>query len=97
MFFLVYADVNVKNLGGFHQSNNGIGDLIIDPFAIGWHWGGWHMVAGVDMYLPTGSYDKNDLANIGRNYVTLEPLLVFTCLNPEGYEFPMKTMLSYNF
>lgn len=95
--FLAYADVNVKNLGGNHQRNKGMGDLIINPFAIGWHLGNWNVVAGVDMYLPTGSYDKKSLANIGRNYITLEPLVVFTYLSSDGYEFSMKTMFSRNF
>lgn len=95
--FLVYADVNVKNVGGNSQRQRGMGDLIIDPFALGWHVGDWHFVAGVDIYLPTGSYDKKDLANIGRNYVTLEPLVGFTYRNLAGYEFSMKTMFDYNF
>ncbi|MGO4003379.1 SphA family protein [Pseudomonas fluorescens] len=95
--FLVYADVNVKNLAGNSQRQRGIGDLIIDPIAIGWHLGNWNVVVGVDMYLPTGNYDKNDLANIGRNYVTLEPLVDFTYLNDQGYEFSMKTMFGFNF
>ena len=94
---VVYADVNIKNLGGASQHKGGMGDLIIDPLAIGWHFGNWNFAAGVDFYLPTGSYDKNDLANIGRNYVTVEPVVLFTYLNSAGYEFTMKTMYDYNF
>lgn len=95
--FLVYADVNVKNLAGNSQRKGGMGDLIIDPFALGWHFGDWNFVVGVDFFLPTGSYKKNDLSNIGRNYVSIEPLVGFTYLNASGYEFSMKTMFDYNF
>lgn len=95
--FLVYADVNVKNLNGGRQRQGGIGDFIFDPIALGWHFGNWHVITGVDLYLPTGNYDKNDLANVGRNYLTIEPLVDFTYLNPAGYEFSMKTMFDYNF
>ncbi len=95
--FLVYADVNVKNLAGNSQRRSGMGDLIVDPFALGWKFGNWNVVAGLDIFLPTGSYDKHDLANIGRNYVTLQPLLGVTYLNAAGYEFSMKTMFDYNF
>ncbi|WP_028239621.1 SphA family protein [Stutzerimonas azotifigens] len=95
--FLVYADVDVKNLGGASQNHGGMGDFIFNPLAIGWHYGNWHWVAGVDVYLPTGRYDKDDLANVGRNYVTLEPLFGFTYRNPAGYEFSMKTMFDHNY
>lgn len=95
--FLVYADVDVKNLNGGHQQKRGVGDFIFDPIALGWHFGNWHVITGVDVYVPTGSYNKNDLANAGRNYLTLEPVVAFTYLNPAGYEFSMKTMFDYNF
>lgn len=95
--FLVYADVNVKNLGGAHQQREGMGDFIFDPLAIGWHAGNWHWVTGVDIYLPTGRYDSDALANPGRHYTTLEPLFGVTYLDPAGYEFSIKTMFDYNF
>jgi hypothetical protein len=94
--FLVYADVNVKNLAGSSQHRGGMGDFIFDPLAIGWHQGDWHWLTGLDIYLPTGSYDKANLANSGRHYTTLEPLFGFTYRNAAGYEFSMKTMFDYN-
>ena len=95
--FLVAADVDVNFGGGNRQARAGMGDFIFDPLAIGWHSGNWHWIVGMDIYLPTGRYDKTQLANIGRNYVTLEPLFAFTYRNPEGYEFSMKSMFDHNY
>ncbi len=95
--FLVAADVDVNLGAGGRQSRAGMGDFIFDPLAIGWHSGNWHWIVGMDIYLPTGRYDKNELANIGRNYVTLEPLFAFTYRNAAGYEFSMKTMFDHNY
>ena len=94
--FLVAANVDVNFGGGNRQDRAGMGDFIFDPIAIGWHAGNWHWIAGVDIYLPTGRYDKNELANMGRNYVTIEPVFDFTYRNPAGYEFSMKTMFDHN-
>lgn len=95
--FLVAANVDVNFGGGNRQDRAGMGDFIFDPIAIGWHAGNWHWIAGVDVYLPTGRYDKNQLANMGRNYVTIEPVFDFTYRNPAGYEFSMKTMFDHNY
>ncbi|NYT71990.1 transporter [Halomonas sp. QX-2] len=94
---LVAADVDVNMGSGAQQNRSGMGDFIFNPLAIGWHSGNWHWIAGMDIYLPTGRYDRDALANIGRNYVTLEPLFAFTYRNPKGYEFSMKTMFDHNF
>lgn len=95
--FLVAADVDVNLGASGRQDRAGMGDFIFSPLAIGWHSGNWHWIAAVDFYLPTGRYDKNDLANIGRNYATIEPLFAFTYRNPEGYELSMKTMFDHNY
>lgn len=95
--FLVAADVDVNLGAGGRQARAGMGDFIFDPLAIGWHSGNWHWIVGMDIYAPTGRYDKDQLANIGRNYVTLEPLFAFTYRNAAGYEFSMKTMFDHNY
>ncbi|WP_437880338.1 SphA family protein [Pseudomonas sp. LRF_L74] len=95
--FLVAADVDVDMGAGGRQDRAGLGDFIFDPLAIGWHSGNWHWIVGLDIYLPTGRYDKDELSNIGRNYVTLEPLFAFTYRNAAGYEFSMKTMFDHNY
>lgn len=94
--FLITADAEIT-LGGGHDTQRGVGDLIIDPFLLGWHKGDWHVATGVDIYIPIGSYKKTDLANIGRNYVTVQPIVSTTYLNQQGYEVSTKWMYDYNF
>jgi hypothetical protein len=53
---------------------NGIGDITLLPFMLGW-------TNGTDLkydlrlgaYAPTGEYDAGHLANVGKNYWTFEP------------------------
>lgn len=78
------------------QSRAGLGDIIIDPFILSWHTKNWHFATGLDIYLPTGRYDKNDLANISRNYFTFEPIFAFTYLSDSGYEVSSKFMYDFN-
>lgn len=95
--FLTYADVNIKNLGGSSQHKGGLSDVIIDPFILGWHFGNFHLITAVDFYLPVGHYNRNDLANAGRNYYTVEPVVDFTYLTEGGFEVSAKTMYDHNF
>ncbi|MCG6941815.1 MAG: transporter [Thiohalocapsa sp.] len=74
----------------------GLGDIIVDPFILGWHGKDWHVTTGVDIYLPTGAYDKDWLANIGRNYWTFEPIFAFTYLNQAGFEASAKLMYDFS-
>lgn len=94
--FLVYADVDLE-LGGAEDRLKGAGDLIVDPFLLGWHSGNWHWATGLELVLPVGAYDKRRLVNVGRNYATVQPVFAFTYLNPQGYELSMKWMFDYNF
>ena len=94
--FVISADAEIQ-LGGTQDSKRGVGDLIVDPFLLGWHVGNWHVATGLDIYIPIGSYKKTALANIGRNYITLQPVLATTYLNPQGYEISSKWMYDYNF
>lgn len=95
--FVPLMNVNVKTstpLG--NDSKTGLGDIIVDPFIISWHGKNWHAATGVDIYIPTGSYNKNDLANIGRNYWTFEPIVAGTYLTDNGFEVSAKLMYDIN-
>lgn len=78
------------------QSKTGIGDIIIDPLVLSWHSKNWHFATGVDIYIPTGQYDKNRLANVGRNYWTFEPIIAFTYLSDNGFDVSSKIMYDIN-
>ncbi len=78
------------------QDRTGLGDIIIDPFILSWHSKNWHFATGLDIYIPTGRYDKYDLANIGRNYWTFEPIFAFTYQSDSGFEVSSKFMYDFN-
>jgi len=99
------------NLGGYvllplvHMSadttfgsgtKSGFGDMTVAPF-VSWHFGkNLHMASAVDINIPTGAYDKNEIANIGRNYWTIEPVLAVTYLADNGMEVSAKFMYDFN-
>lgn len=72
----------------------GLGDIVIDPLIIGWHFPpDWHLTVGVDIYLPTGKYSKsNPTDSVGANYYSFEPIFAFTYLNQGGFEASAKLM-----
>lgn len=96
---LVNVDVSRRVVAAAPEvsdSNFGLGDVIFDPFILGWHGKEWHVTTGIDIYAPTGKFDADDLANIGRNYWTFEPILAFTYLSAGGVEASIKLMYDFN-
>jgi hypothetical protein len=80
------------DLGG-RNSRVAVGDLIVDPLILGWHRERWSAVAGLDVALPTGHFDKNDpRVSIGANYFSFEPVFAFTVSPREGWETSAKLM-----
>ncbi|MCX8030703.1 MAG: transporter [Thermodesulfovibrionales bacterium] len=93
--FIPIVNVDVSLPFG-SQSKTGIGDIIIDPFILSWHTKNWHFATGIDIFIPTGSYDKNRLANIGRNYWTFETIFAFSYLSDNGLDLSAKFMYDIN-
>lgn len=94
--FLPVVDLKVDMMGR-SQHRFGIGDIIVNPFILGWNRGDWNFIATMDIFVPTGRYKKDDLANIGRNYWTFEPVFAFTYANPQGGpEVSAKIMYDFN-
>jgi hypothetical protein len=89
-------NVDVNSSVGVSGNKFGLGDIIVDPVVLSWHGKNWHAATGVDIYMPTGSYDKNDFANVGRNYWTFEPILAGTYVTDSGYEASAKLMYDIN-
>lgn len=98
--FILALDVDVSFnhpfLGSVSDDKTAFGDIIVDPFVLGWHAGPFHWAAGLDVYLPVGSYDEDDIANTGRNYWTFEPVFAFTYLDKRGIEVSSKFMYDIN-
>ena len=91
---LVKMDVHRSPFG--HGSEEGLGDIIVDPFILTWHGKNWHALTGVDIYCPTGEYDRNRPAKIGRNYWTFEPVVAGTYITDSGVELSAKFMYDFN-
>ena len=94
---LVYQDVDMTTPGGPRgEVRWGLGDIIVDPIILGWHWKNFHIIAALDIFVPSGSYDKGHLANAGRNYWTFEPIFAATFLSDSGIEVSGKFMYDFN-
>jgi hypothetical protein len=90
---IVHIDVEATP-GKDHRA--GLGDIIVDPFILGWHFKNFHIVTGPDIFIPTGNYNKNRLANTSRNYWTFEPVLALTYLADNGIELSGKFLYDIN-
>ena len=93
--FVPLVSLDVKTPGGKYQ-NFGLGDIIVDPFIVGWHKPPFHWVVCMDTYIPVGKYHEGSQANIGRNYWTFEPAAGVTYLNEGGQEASVKLMYDFN-
>lgn len=92
------ASLNINPGPGeiFNERDTGLGDIVIDPFLVSWHSKNLHQVIGLDIILPTGSYDKKTQVNVGRNYFTFEPIYAVTYISDSGWEASSKFMYDFN-
>lgn len=75
---------------GQNDSATQFADLLITPFAAGYHFSATdHISFSMPIYLPTGAYDKDRLANAGQNTYTFMPTVAFTHLDGKGGEFSL--------
>ena len=78
---------------------NGIGDILLYPFLLGWTGLNGDLKYDVRMgvYAPTGSYEKGKLANVGKNYWTFEPLVSFSYMSSKiGLEVSAYAGMDFN-
>ncbi len=89
--------VNLKvSAFGLSQTKNGLGDVTIGS-AVAWHHSpSLHSVGGANLVLPTGGYKTTDLANIGRNYWSVQPTYAVTLVNSSGLNADAKVTLNFN-
>ena len=85
------------SVAGTHQTRTGLGDITVSPVVLGWHGTRRHVVAALDVNIPSGRYDPQDIANIGRNHWSVEAVLAGTHLDPAGLEVSAKLMYNINF
>ena len=93
----VKGNVQVGPVTGIRRDTaNGIGDIEILPFMLGWKQGDLSYAATFGIYAPTGGFEEGKLANVGKNYWTFEPGLSVSWLSSKigtevslfaGYDF----------
>lgn len=83
------VDLTVRAAGA-KDSRTGIGDITVGG-GIGWHHSqNLHSIALVDVIAPTGSYDKNRLANIGKNRWAADIAYILSYVDPKGFNGDIK-------
>lgn len=73
-----------------------IGDTSFAPILLGWHGKTVHQTAGVESFLPTGRYDKNEPVNAGRNYYQIAPFYALSWFPNEHWESSAKLRYAIN-
>ncbi len=79
-----YREGHIQKAGG--GDLGGLSDIILMPLIMAWNLGECHIVVSPLVFLPTGYYNPDVLANLGMNYVTFDGNVAFTWLSPKGYE-----------
>jgi hypothetical protein len=86
------------DVAGTDSRKRGLGDIIVTALALGYHHSAkLHSVAALDVVTPSGSYDRNRLANPGRNYWAVEPVYTASHIDPAGWNWDVKLMYDFNF
>ena len=83
------VDLTVRG-GGRKENKTGIGDITVGA-GVGFHHSEkLHSVALVDVIMPTGSYDKDRMANIGKNRWATDLAYGVTYVDPIGFNGDIK-------
>jgi hypothetical protein len=85
------VDQSVRNRFGITATRSGsltsLTDVVINPVMIGWHAGNFHWNVLAAVFMPAGNYDRNRVANIGRNAWAVSPQFGATWFDPKtGWE-----------
>ncbi len=90
------VDLDVTVMDGVEDATTGLGDGTLG-LALGWHHSpSLHTVAALDIIVPTGTYDKDEIANPGRNHFAIQPVYGVSKINPDGLNYDLKGMWTYN-
>lgn len=82
-------NLSVTTPGG-SQSKSGVGD-ITTGVGVGFHHSpNVHSVVAVDFFLPTGAYNKTDIANLGKNHLGADAVYAISYIDPTGFNGDVK-------
>jgi len=104
-FFLLYVSTDLdfkvpvgpKNRKDYTDS--GVPYLIYSPFLLAWHLkqGRLHVVLDIaDLYIPLYNEEDDNLASVGRNFWTIEPVLAVTYMFTPQLAASIKLMYDFN-
>ncbi len=81
----------------FDGSSHGLSDPYVHSF-LNWKLGEFsYLTAGITLFSDFGSYDANKVINLGRNYLSVDPVVSYTYLNTEnGREFSVVGGIMFN-
>jgi hypothetical protein len=95
MLHAIVPLVDLKvDVPGLSQRKTGLADITFGPGLAFHHSPSLHSVVGLDFVAPTGRYAKGDLANIGRNHWSIQPLYTVSRIDPTGFNGDLK--LTFN-
>ncbi|CAI8937792.1 transporter [Pseudomonas serboccidentalis] len=99
---LQYTDIDAAITGprgrtlGTGDSGTQFADALVTPIAAGYHFDELnHIAFSLPIYVPTGAYNENRLANPGQNNYTFVPTVAFTHLDGKGGEFTLSSGLEF--
>lgn len=95
----IHPDGTLGPVVNTSDSANGIGDLTIIPFMLGWTnlMKDLKLDARLSIYAPSGEYEVGQLANVGKNYWTFEPGILASWLSSKiGTEVSLYTGIDFN-
>lgn len=97
LFHAIAPLVNLKvQVGTANGNTSGLADMVFGT-GLGYHASDkLHYVFAVDVTAPTGSYDRNNVANLSRNYWNIEPVFALTYVQPTGFNADVKVMYDFN-
>lgn len=104
-FFLLAVNVDMDfkaPVGPKHKKHYDDFDvpyLIYSPFLLSWHLmqGKLHLVLDIaDIYIPLSNEDDDNLASVGRNFWTFEPVLAITYMFTPQLAASLKLMYDFN-
>ncbi len=98
--FLIYLDADIESPGltaaGIKSEDSGLYDVIISPFILAWHMPPYHYVGAIDIYVPVGDYEKGNIASVGKNFWTFEPIFGISAIYENGWSWSGKFMFDIN-
>ncbi len=81
------------------EKAQGIADIYLSPLILGWHFPDQklHLIAGLDVIVPTGKYDEHaPMTTLGNNHWTFEPAVAATAFLPGGFSANLKLMYDFH-